>query len=291
MTLSRTSSLFLSSARSRAELDRDYSPSLFVESLPALIEDWARRTALAKARHAGRLRPDLAYGPHPRERIDYFRAAEPSGALLVYLHGGFWQHVSKEESGFLAPGWLEAGVDVAVMDYALAPEVTLPAIVAQARRGLSWLLTQAGALGFDPERVVVAGHSAGAHLAAMTQLGTAVPLRGLALLSGVFELEPVRRSYVNEAVGMDEAAVAALSPARQDPARPLPLLVAVGERESVAFQEQSRLLAWNWREAGCPVEWRLLPHHTHFSLLDDAGDPSSPLGRGIAELLGLGENR
>ena len=279
-------SSFLVAARSRAELDQDYAPSRFVASLPAVIGDWGSRTAAAKAEAGAHLREGLACGPHPRQRVDYYACDDKAAPLLVFLHGGFWQAVSKDESGFVAPAWRQAGVNVAVMDYALAPECTLPQIVAQVNQGLRWLLAQADALGFDPARVVLAGHSAGAHLAAMAWLDGAAPgLAGLALLSGVFELEPVRQSYVNDKVGMTAADAASLSPLRHHPA-PLPILVAVGEHEPVAFQEQGRALFTAWGAAGCPAAWQLVPRRNHFDLLDDAGDPASVLGQGIARLLG-----
>jgi arylformamidase len=280
-------SVFLSAGRTREELDADYSPSRFVPSLPAVIADWAERSAAVEQRFAP-LRRTRSYGPHPREAIDYY-ATGPAGApLLVFIHGGFWQQVSKAEAGFVLGHWPQREVHVAILDYALAPEVSLPEITAQARRGLRWLLDHATEMGFDPARMVVAGHSAGAHLAAMAHLpledDPPVPMAGLALLSGVFELEPVRRSYVNAAVRMTETEAARLSPLRHRPA-PVPLLVAVGEREPVAFHEQSRAMAWAWREAGCPTEPLFLPRHDHFSLLDDAAEPSSVLGQAILRLL------
>ena len=275
---------FLSAPRSREALDRDYSPSRFVPSLPAVIADWATRTTAA--REAAGPVELLAYGAHPRETIDFYRAATPGGPLLVFIHGGFWKALSRDESGFVAPRWTAAGVNVAVLDYVLAPEATLDAITAQAAAGLRWLVDHAALLGFDAARVVVAGHSAGAHLAAMAALpGTAPPLAGLALVSGVFDLAPITGCYVNEVLGLDAEAARRLSPALMLPARPLPVLVAVGEEEPVAFQEQSRALAWSWRGHGCEGGVMLLPGHNHFSILDDLADPAAPLGQAVARML------
>ncbi len=268
---------FLAAPRGREALDRDYSPSRFVSSLPAVIADWAARTAAARAAAPGG-NERLRYGPHPREAIEIFRAGPPDAPLLVFIHGGFWQALSLDEAGFVAPAWTARGVDVAVLDYVLAPEATLPEIAAQAAAGLRRL--------GEGRRMVVAGHSAGAHLAAMAVLASAPPpVAGLALLSGVFDLAPVAGSYVNDKVGMTPEDAARLSPALFHPPAPLPVLVAVGEEEPVAFHEQSRALAWAWRNHGCAAGTMLLPGRNHFSLLDDLADPASALGQAVARML------
>ncbi|HVV95125.1 MAG TPA: alpha/beta hydrolase [Hyphomicrobiales bacterium] len=257
----------------------------------AAIAGWGTRTAEARNAHAGRFET-LHYGDHPRMAIDLYRVADGTAPrpLVVFIHGGFWKAVSAAESGFVVGGWTRRGVDVAVLDYVLAPEATLPEIVAQVRAGLAFIAGRAPALSIDPGRIVLVGHSVGAQLAAMSQCGVpegaALPARGLVLVSGVFALEPVRHSYVNDTVRMTADDAGAFSPVRFCPARPLPLVVAVGEREPIAFHEQSRLFAWTWREAGCPVDFLLMPGRQHFDMLDLVADPFSPLGQGIARLLG-----
>jgi arylformamidase len=285
-------STFFAAPRTRAELDADYAPSRFVGgAVGPIIQAWGARTADAKAARADCLSADIAYGPKPRQKLDLFRTASNEAPLFVFIHGGFWQAVSKDESGFVAPAWIDRGAHVAVLDYTLAPEATLPQIVAEVRQGLAFLAKQGPSLGISPRRTVVAGHSAGGHLAAMSQIAAddapPVPVAGLVLVSGVFELEPIRQSYVNDAVRMTTADAAALSPVRHKPAAPVPLIVVVGENEPVAFQEQSRLMAWTWRAHGCAVEPMLIPTRTHFDILDDLGTPQSALGQATARLLEL----
>ncbi len=280
-------SSFLSALRSRQELDDDYTPSRYVDSVAAILASWALRTKAAKAAAGANLVEDLAYGEHPRERIDLFRSERAAAPLLVFIHGGFWQAISKDESGFVANAWREAGAHVAIFDYGLAPEFGLPQIVAQARRGLLWLIGRAASMGVDPSRVVIAGHSAGAHLAAMGVAQSDMPLRGLILLSGVFDLEPVRRSYVNDLVGMSAEDARALSPLHLRPRTIVHTLVAAAEHEPVAFHEQSRALAFAWRGADRRLDCIMVPRRNHFDLLDDFADPSSALGQATAALLGL----
>lgn len=277
---------FLSAHRSREELDADYGPARFVPSPAAVFEDWAARTEAARDEAGALWREGVCYGSHPRETFDFFDCGARSAPLLVFIHGGFWKAISRHESGFVAPLWQAAGVHVAILDYVLAPEATLSDIVAQTRRGLGHIFARAQSLGFDSERIVIAGHSAGGQLAAITQcVEDAAPVRGLALLSGVFELAPVQGSYVNDTVAITDDEVRDLSPLRHAPKRPLPLVVAVGEREPIAFHEQSRALAWAWREQGCTVDFHLVSRRNHFDLLDDFAQPKSVLGTAIRGLL------
>lgn len=280
---------FFAATRTREDLDADYSPSRFVASLDTVLAAWASRTAQVKAAHGERLKANLAYGPHPRELIDFYSCGPTKAPTLVFIHGGFWSALSKDESGFIADRWTQRGVHVVVMNYALAPEATLSVIVGQVRRGLAWLHAHAATFGVDRARLVLAGHSAGAHLAAMTQLtrddGSAMSVAGLVLVSGVFELEPVRRSYVNDAIRMSEQDVELFSPARLAPSGRGRVLFAVGEHEPRAFQVQSRFCCERWRDHGCAAEFMLAARRNHFDILDDLSDPDSALGREALHLL------
>jgi arylformamidase len=287
MTSRPERSFFLSTPRAREDLDRDYRAARFVPSLPDIVADWRAKTEEAKRCHAARLEDGLSYGPHERERIDLYRAQDGAGGpVLVFIHGGFWSAVSREESGFIVSAWTKAGVNVAVLDYALAPEVTLTTITTQALRGLAWLSREAAALGLDPKRIVVTGHSAGGHLAAMSQVEVpGTDIAGLALISGVFDLAPISGCYVNDTVRMTESEVQSLSPAYHWPRRTIPMLVTVGEHEPLGFHEQSRALAWAWRGQGC-AGVLMLPGRNHFSILDDLADPESVIGKAIRRMLG-----
>jgi arylformamidase len=279
---------FLAAARSRERLDRDYTTRTTVPSFPAIIADWTARTADAKCSHAGHLEDGLAYGPHPRERIDLYRAPNSvDGPVLVFIHGGFWQAVSRDESGLIAPGWTSGGVNVAVLDYALAPEVSVTTITQQVLRGLDWLSAEAPRLRLDPRRIVVAGHSVGAHLAAMSRIVTSSAIRpaGLMLISGVFDLAPIARCYVNDTVRLTDDEMAALSPAWHWPKSAIPTFVAFAEHDPLGFHEQSRALAWAWREHGCNTGTVMLPDRNHFSILEDLGDPKSVIGAAVTRML------
>ena len=272
------------------ELDRQLSPSTLVGDVAALLDGYATRSARARAELPFRT---LRYGPGPRATLDLFPAPRPGAPLLAYLHGGFWQEMSKDDFSFPALDLVPAGAAYAAVGYDLAPHITLDEIVAQVRTGLSWLLSHADQFGVDPRRIHLGGGSAGAHLVAMALLegwAGAPPAElfaGAALTSGVYDLEPIQESYVNAALRLDAEATARNSPIRWLPARLPPLIVARGGRETEEFARQHDLLVAAATQRGTPVQDLVVSHRNHFDITFDLGDPDTELGKAVLTQLGL----
>jgi arylformamidase len=221
---------------------------------------------------------DLRYGEAPRAQLDYFPAPAAAAApgLLVYIHGGYWQELSKDESAFLAPAWHAAGFAHAVVGYTLAPQATVAAIVAECRAALAWLHAHAETLGFDPADVVIAGSSAGGHLATACADRAPYPVRGIVPVSGVFDVASLIGTSINEALGLDAASADALdlfAPER----RFVPAVVAWGEVETAEFTRQSRAFAARLARDGTPCTALEVPGRNHFDVILDLGDPSTAL--------------
>ncbi|MGW6918976.1 alpha/beta hydrolase [Kitasatospora sp. NPDC054939] len=282
----------------RAELDRQYSPSSRVTSLQAYLDAYARESADVRRRHP--VRTGLAYGPHPAERLDLFPAVPGPGTgapgpggdppLLVFVHGGNWQALGRAESAFAAPPLLRAGAAVAVLDYGLAPATGLDAMVGMVRRAVDWLLRNAAGLGFAPGRLHLCGTSAGAHLAAMAlvpgpyrrpECGPDVSGRiaGAVLLSGLYDLEPVRLSYVNEALRLDGAGARRNSPLLRLRAVP-PLVLARGGNETAEYVRQHDRLVAALRPRAAVTE-AVAAARDHFDLPYDLGVPGTVLGDAV----------
>ncbi|MGW3181158.1 alpha/beta hydrolase [Kitasatospora sp. NPDC001119] len=289
----------------RAALDRQYTPSHRVPDLRAYLDRYARDSANARRRHP--VLTGLPYGPHPAETLDYFPApdgpAGPDGPppLLVFVHGGNWQELSKDDSAFPAPPLLRAGAAVAVVGYGLAPATRLDDMVAMVRRAVHWLHRHADALGFAPGRLHLAGHSAGAHLAAMALLprvpGTphhgpdvSAAIAGATLLSGMYDLEPVRLCYVNDALALDPAAAHRNSPLHHLPPRLPPVVLARGADETAEYARQHALMAAALRRRA-PLTDLVAPAHNHFSLPYALAAPGSPLGTTVLTALARGGPR
>jgi len=193
----------------RAARERDYSPSSVIGGDYApFLERY--RTASAAALRTLAVQRDLRYGDASRAVLDYFPPPTWAGrpGLLVYFHGGYWQELSKTDSAFLAPAWHAAGFAHAVAGYSLAPAAPLPEIVDECRAAVAWLHARADSLGFDASRIVLAGSSAGAYLAAACADGQGPPIRGIVPVSGIYDVAPLIGTTVNDALGLDEATAA-----------------------------------------------------------------------------------
>ena len=257
--------------------EREYSPSSVIGGdYASYVERY--RAGSARAHATLPVERDLRYGAAPRARLDYFppRADAPGAGLLVYLHGGYWQELSKDDSAFLAPAWHAAGFAHAVVGYTLAPDARLPDIVAECRAAMAWLQARASRLGFDDRRVVVAGSSAGGYLAAACADAAPVPLRGIVPVSGIFDVAPLVGTSINEALGLDASTAASLdllAPGR----RFRPAVVAWGEIETAEFKRQSRAFAARLTGAGTSCSTLEVPGRNHFDVVLELGDPASPL--------------
>jgi arylformamidase len=251
----------------RAALDAAYNNGAAVRNSADIVATWQARSERIRARYADGL--DLRYGPAERNRIDLF-PAKPDSPLVVFIHGGYWQARSKELFAFLVPGPLAHGISVALVGYTLAPDKRLDAIVGEIRTAVSFLDSRAN-------RLVVSGWSAGAHLAAMAMQMPAVDA-GL-LISGLYDLEPIRHSYINDKLRLDALEAQRNSPVSQ-PAFSEPVVIAYGENELPELCRQSEEYAAKVRHA----KLLRLPKHDHFTILEEL---ASPDGRLTAELRSL----
>lgn len=275
------------------DIDRQFSPSSCIPSIDRYLREYEDRSADARRRlkvHAG-----LRYGAHPDETLDFFPAAEDRAPLHVFVHGGNWQALSKDDSAFAAPDFVAEGVSFAAVNYALAPSSSLDAIVAMTRRCVRWLLTHADALGFDRTRVQLSGHSAGAHLIAMamtpdgsSEADLSRAVSGLVLLSGLYDLEPVRHSYVNDALRLDGPAALRNSPWRVLPARVPPVVIARGGNETEEYKRQHGVMTRVLRRRTTVVEV-VEQEKNHFDLPYDLGARGTSLGDAVLAQLGVEE--
>ncbi len=261
--------------------------------MPTCPAGWSRRCGRfsTSTRGARRWRVELGwwtecYGPDPGERLHFFPAPERNAPLVVFVHGGYWQELTELDSSFAARDVHAAGAAYAVVGYGLAPALRLGEIVAQVRRAVLFLRANACDFGVDPERIVLAGHSAGAHLVAMCLVEQPGDLaRAAVLLSGLYELEPLRRSSVGAAIGLTTADVEAYSPVRHLHAGLPPLLLARGVVEPAGFVQQQRWLAVGAAVHDVPVSQLVVGERNHFDLPLGLADAADPLGRAVLGLL------
>jgi acetyl esterase/lipase len=271
---------------SRQALDDAYNNTAAVGQArrDQYVAGWTARSDAFRRARGGRL--DLAYGAGPRQRLDVFPCGAAGAPTLVYIHGGYWQANDKEPYAFLGEALLPAGITLALVEYTLAPAAPLDAIVSEVRAAVDWVIGHAREHGGDPDRVFVAGHSAGGHLTAMAMVDPRVA--GGVAISGIYDLEPIRLNYLNDKLGLDAEEAARLSPIRHLPARAAPLVVTVGGDELPELVRQSEEYAAAWRGRGLPGRYARLPGHDHFSILEELARPHGAILTALRELTGTG---
>jgi arylformamidase len=253
---------------------------------------WATASQMVRERLPRRL--DIAYGPTAGQKLDFFPAAGTGPApLLVFIHGGYWQALDKSDFSYLASPFVEDGIAFVSLNYDLAPGISLTTLVQQIERALAWLAVHAAELGCDARHLVLAGHSAGGHLALIAMIREAIaaadggprPLisAGCAV-SGVYDLVPLRRSYQQPVLRFTERETQALSPLRHQPASLAPLVVAVGDRETTEFLLQQDALVAQWQALGLPIEAVPLPGDNHFEAVDSLGKRDHALHAAVSRL-------
>jgi arylformamidase len=256
---------------SRQDLDAGLNNGVAVAGSADIAAGWERRSSEMRARHSASL--DLRYGPRERNRIDFLKVAD-NAPTLVFIHGGYWQTRAKEVFALFAEGPMAHGINVALFGYTLAPDATLDEIVAEIHRGLDFLAEQLPALGGDAGRIVVSGWSAGGHLTSMALSHPKV--RGGIGISGIYDLEPIRHSYLNVKLGLNEAMSRRNSPLMHDGGPMKPLALVVGSAELPLLRRQTADFAGHRAKLGLPVSYEEIPGANHFTIM---GEMLSPKGR------------
>lgn len=251
----------------RATLDAAYNNGAAVADSPKIVADWEARSARLRAAHPESL--DLRYGKDERNRIDYF-AARRDAPVLIFFHGGYWQMRAKELFAFVAEGPLAWGVNVALVGYTLAPQKRLDGIVAEIRAALGWLHASIGMLGGDPAKLFVSGWSAGGHLTAAVMDHPAV--KGGLAISGLFDLEPIRLSYLNEKLRLDEDEARRNSPIHSAQSGKA-LFIAYGADELPELRRQSE----DYAKVVKSSKLVRVPGRNHFTLLEELASPQGAL--------------
>lgn len=247
----------------QAELDAAYRNRAAEPRLEEIKAAWAQRSDALYAR--AKVSRDLAYGDKPRQRLDFFHARSAGRPTVAFIHGGYWQSNDKEPHAFVAEGLLERDLNVALLEYTLAPEANMDAIVAEIRAAVAWLAARLQPQLGAGASLVICGHSAGGHLTAMAacQPGVSAALP----ISGLFDLEPIRLSYLNQPLAMSEADARRNSPLYRG-ATEVPISVAVGEAELPELVRQSRDFVAALEAEGRPVREFVLRGENHFSILE-----------------------
>jgi arylformamidase len=275
----------------QAEIDDAYDPSRGLPDPGAYVRHFDERSRLA--RETLPCVQNIPFGATRAETLDIFPAAQPDAPVFVFIHGGYWRAFSSKEFSCVALGLHALGITTVVTNYALAPQVSIDEITRQTRAALAWVLRNIGQYGGDENRVGIGGHSAGAHLAAMAlQTRWAVdyglpddPFKAAVLVSGLFDIMPLRYSYLQPKIQLDDGVVRRNSPLFTLRACSTPVRLSWGEAESAEFARQSTSFNEAWQRVGNQSVLAPLRDANHFSAIFGFEDASSALCQWIAENL------
>jgi arylformamidase len=260
----------------------EYNNRARVPENPALIAGWAKDAAGYRKRRAAQ---SMAYGPGVRNKIDFFPGGN-DGAIVVFIHGGYWQALDISFFSHLAGGLNGHGFSVAIPGYDLCPGVTVDEIIQQMRMAMRELARLNRPL-------LMSGHSAGGHLAAC-MLATDWPAYDASLpadlvvaayaISGLFDLAPLVETSINKALHLDPATALAVSPLFWNAPLRGTLDAVVGELESAEYFRQSRTIVDRWGNAGVATRFGTVPGANHFTAIAPLSDPDSAMVSRLAEL-------
>ncbi|XP_010870897.2 kynurenine formamidase isoform X1 [Esox lucius] len=282
------------------ELERQYSPSHWSRRMSADDVIKAHVTALKegteRARGLAQTLLNVPYGDGEGEKLDVYLPTTTSldVPLVIYLHGGYWQFLSKEESGFMAVPLVHKGVVVVSVGYDIAPKGNMDLMVSQVRRSVASIVQQYSHI----SGLYLCGHSAGAHLAAMvlstdwSQYDVTPQIKGAFLVSGIYDLQPILSTYVNEPLKMTQEVALRNSPSQLVPqlkhsSSSCDIVVAVAQDDSPEFRKQSEDYYKALKSAGgLRVTLEDVPNTDHFNIIEQLVDEDYHLTRLLLKAMG-----
>lgn len=295
--------LLMTPSAAQPYYDRQYNARASVQDAAALIARYTQQSQAAFSLPGAVC--NQRYSPRPSDILDIYLPAAldkqaPSAPVFIFIHGGYWRALSKNDSAFMAPALTQAGAVVVVPDYGLAPAVTLDHIVDQIRQAFAWVVRNIAIYGGDARNICICGSSAGGHLVGMLLAkgwqqdydlpASATPAAALPL-SGLFDLQPLLHTHINSWMQLDDAAAV-----RNSPRFVLPdssthsqcqLRVSCGEFESREFHRQSQEYLAAWQARCLPGQWLEAPGTNHFDLPLQLADPQSIVHQTALQLMGL----
>lgn len=282
-------------ASTTSALEAQYNNRALVADSARILAGWAERSAHVRQAYGSAALIDARYGKGPNETVDVFPTDHVNAPIVVFIHGGYWRTLDKSDHSFIAPAFHAEGArgaHVVVPNYALCPAVRIGDIALQMVRLVLWVQAQAPRWQADAQRIVLVGHSAGAHLAAMLlacdwqSLGCKTPPVSQALgLSGVYDLRPlVGLPLLLDDLRLTFPEAERLSPALWRAPKGMRFIAQAGAEESAEFRRQNRAIAQAWGSKTVPL-CEDVAGFNHFTILDSLVDERGAAHRAAVRLL------
>ncbi len=279
-------------------LEREYSPSSCIDDIMVFIQQYIdlSQQALNFAQNSDSVITNLPYGESVDEVLDLFLPVDTSNyksKLHVYIHGGYWQELTKNESSFAATNFQENGYHFAVLNYSLAPKVSLSEIVDQCRQAIAFLYQQAEEYGYDKNEIYLSGSSAGGHLAMMMALTDwskylAIEsniIKGICAVSGIYDLTPIALTYINEPLKLSSLEIKENSPLLLNFSCKIlancQIILAYGDNETSEFKRQTLAIKSYFEQQGLMARFAEIEYRNHFNVILDLAEPQSWLSQEV----------
>jgi arylformamidase len=261
------------------ELNFQYNPRLSVPENEVWKAHWTLASNWARGQLGGKLR--IPYGPTDGQTLDIFPANAPGSPINIFVHGGFWQFLDSFDHTLVAPVVVESGGTSVLLNYDLCPKVTLVEVIAQVRSAVKWVWEHAEEMNGDPDKIYISGHSAGGHLASMLctgdyQADLGLPddvIKGGTIVSAMLDLEPILEVPMCEKLSVTPDMVPAVSPIHTPPDPRVPIIIAVGARETSEWIRQTDEMAEVLKKQGSPTIYLKPDYDQHYSILFSLGNP------------------
>ncbi|MBL4907303.1 MAG: alpha/beta hydrolase [Sneathiella sp.] len=279
---------------SQTDLDAEYNNQAKVADFLSYMKEGAALCATARKEY-----PDIktiCFDDASGQYLDIVYPKDRTNRpypVQVFIHGGYWKALSKENFTFVARAFAEYGIATVIVDYQLIPKVTMDELVRQCRQSLAYLHRNASDLDLDPADIHISGHSAGGHLVAMcmgtdwSEFGEDLPVQIIKSgvgISGLYNLLPINLCYLQKDLKLDGATVKHNSPIHLKPPLEGNLHLTLGGLEGEEYLDQSTAMknAWPNRTAE-PI---VLAPYNHFSIVNSLADPTSALSTLIRRAMG-----
>ncbi|PLW77131.1 alpha/beta hydrolase [Cohaesibacter celericrescens] len=265
----------------KSELDVAYNNTEAVVDSSEHMENWIAQSAVIRSGDNAVL--DVPYGAKPKNKLDFFKSASPDCGLFIFIHGGYWQRNNKDMFAFVAEGLCAEQINVATIGYTLAPDASLTDIASEIESAIDYLADNATQLGFDQEKIYIGGWSAGGHLSALLAQHPAV--KGFISISGIFDLEPISKCYLNEKLDLSHEEIEVLSPANHALLATKTVTLFAGELELPELKRQTNDYAKTVSQSHKDLLHTIIEGKNHYSILEEIWQKNGVIARRIVDLM------
>ena len=273
-------------------LEKGYNVRLLVDDFDGLISRWSDRSEKFRQNVDSSL--NCQYGDGEKDKLDIFRCGEANAPLFIFVHGGYWQRGDKSVYSFVAESFINSGIDVALIGYQLCPDASMTNIVEKIQEAIIWIWRNAENYSISKNRINVSGHSAGGHITGMilatdwqkisSDLPTDLVKTGIPI-SGLYQLEPLRKTTIADALGLDDVESMALSPHFFEPITTAPILVTLGGAETPEFHWQTDQFVEKWKLHDISLDYHAEPDVDHFGVVERLASKDSQIFKKISDWL------